>query len=616
MRHYSYWDNKINAAERYYKEWVELFKCEQLEKYYEGFQWGNLNNISLGIRPYTINLIYSTIETKLANIILNYPEFDVAVKPKFSDWDQETAYASAQLKGDALNTVIDNPNLHYVDNIKLAALDYFFRFAVIEVGYATDWINPNKKTYMDSDVNKRENSFYSDTKKDKIIEDLEVPVNERLFFAWRPARRFRVSAADSPFLDNSAWYGYHSFYYRSALEKLKNIKFSKEIEEYQNPQFSPDYAGPSRIIGSVARDETESAELSYLISNNEVCKVWTLWNNRTGEKELVLDKNKRTIWSEPFSYCPLATHRANYRLRGWYPIPPVWYWISPQNEINEAREQIRNYRRRFKRKFWVLKNKVETTELDKLSNEVDGEVITVKEREAIGAIGNSEVGVTVQYATELGFSDFNHVSGSSQVRESDRETATKSKIISLKEQVRENVERQNFDKFVCETGRLGLVIMHERFSEDMWIKYSTDPGEDFMGEINSKGPIFKRISSTQLDDGYDFTVSIRVNNASAAQTQEEMQKFVAFLSIVNQFPQIMFSPVLIREAAYKVGYRNEKVIKQMQQAALLQMMGQAQMAQQNINGQNGSANNASKSAIANSVPDPMSEINNQLNAQV
>ena len=620
-RYHNYWINKTQIADKYFEEWAGTFKCERLYEYYEGFQWKGQNSLSFGARPYVINLIYATIENKLANMLLNYPEFDVTAKPQFADWDQDSAYGLAEIKGDALNTIVSNEDVHFVENIKLAALDAFFYFGIMEVGYSADWQNPSKIAPL------------SDEEKEQVIdnknknEEFEVPINERAYFKWVPARRFRVSIADSFFLNHCAWCGYYTYFYRSALEKL-DVDFKDIMLFQQNPQFSPDYAGPSRIIGGVNKDVKEDPELEYLIRTNEVRKVWKIWNNREQEKELVDGVTGKVLWHEPYSYINLISHRSIFRLRGWYPIPPVWHWITPQNEINEAREQLRNYRRRFKRKYEVLKGKVDSTEIDKMASDIDGEVITVKEHGAIAAISNPEIGISIQTGTELGFSDFNFVTGTAQVRESDRETATKSKIIALKEQVRESVERMNLDKFTCKVGYMALKVMLENFTQPMWVRYTINPDEtDFMSEIQAKGPIYRLIYASQLNDGSDYTLNLRVNEASPSQTEEEMQKLITFLGILNQFQMVMFSPALIREVAYKTGYRNEKVIRQMQQSAIMQRMTQIQQLQQQnsdtlnsgANGGNGAGlnnGNAAKSAVANAGPNPTEQINQQLNRQV
>jgi hypothetical protein len=80
------------------------------------------------------------------------------------NYNQDFAVQSAQIKQDTLNTVVRNPNGNFVRNVKLAALDSFFRFGITETGYAADWQNPKKKNIT---LNKN----------DKPEDSLEIPID-------------------------------------------------------------------------------------------------------------------------------------------------------------------------------------------------------------------------------------------------------------------------------------------------------------------------------------------------------------------------------------------------------------------------------------------------------
>jgi len=135
------WSRRIKAANSYYEEWENRFKCKLLEDYYEGFHW---KNVPQGANPYTINFFYSTIKIKIANFLFAKPHFLVTPTPTNSDYDLEFAIASAQKKQDTLNAIINDPKINFKSEIELAFLDSIFRFGIIEVGYAADWVqNPN-----------------------------------------------------------------------------------------------------------------------------------------------------------------------------------------------------------------------------------------------------------------------------------------------------------------------------------------------------------------------------------------------------------------------------------------------------------------------------------------
>src|SRR6187401_1936962 len=83
---------------------------------------------------------------------------------------------------------------------------------------------------------------------------------------------------------------------------------------------------------------------------------------------------------------------------------------------------------------------------------------------------------------------------------------------------------------------------------------------------------YKVLNPADLDDGYDFKLIVDVSSTSPAQNEVEKRKFIEFVSMLKNFPELSLSPLLIRETAYKIGYRNERVIREIQNAALLQMM--------------------------------------------
>jgi hypothetical protein len=136
------WMDRINAAERYYKQWEALFKCKVLEQYYEGVMWKSQRE--LGYNPYVINKFFENIAIKIAEFMPSVPVFQVSPKPVSSQDDLDAAIESTQLKEDTLNTVMQDNKIHFAEEMELAYKESFFRFGVVEVGYSADWIlNPN-----------------------------------------------------------------------------------------------------------------------------------------------------------------------------------------------------------------------------------------------------------------------------------------------------------------------------------------------------------------------------------------------------------------------------------------------------------------------------------------
>lgn len=615
------WGLRISRANKYYKRWETRFRCKTLENYWEGFQWSLSNGVQLELagarRPYTVNLVYTTIKRKIANITYTYPEFILTPRPGQMDWNQDFAVRSAQLKQDALNTKVSDPRLEFVDDIRLAALDSFFRFAVMEVGYARDWKNPNKpKIEMESHDDPEALGT-----KDSVISDEELPDNEAVYTKWISAKRFRVSMSDDVKLRNCDWCGYYSFIPRSVLEETDGINFPKT---YDTSYFSIDIADATDYFEKDGMDESSASELA---TRGELCKVWHIWDNITKERLLILDGPFVEMYSESFERLPFATYRADISLKGWYPIPPVWQWLSPQNEVNEAREQVRRYRRRATRKFEVTAGQVDPDELDKLSTDEDGSVIVTKRKDgnpSIRPIQNPQIDANIVEGLTMAKDDFDIVASIpvARGRASDRQTATATRQIASDQSIVESLEQIDFSRFVSAVGREILLQMGEKLEQGFWVKTSLDPGtsESIMSEIQDKQEIYEYITSQSLVDGYDFDINCNVINSTPENMLKEKTSYIEFLALVTQYPQIAMSPTLIRETAYRCGYKNEKVIREMQKMAMLLMMEKANMANQSVLAQGLMPQNNDNGAAAGMAqqqqPNNLSEIQSQLHQQV
>jgi hypothetical protein len=160
----------------------------------------------------------------------------------------------------------------------------------------------------------------------------------------------------------------------------------------------------------------------------------------------------------------------------------------------------------------------------------------------------------------------------------------------------------DFSVWMAEIGRETLTQAKENLVEGIWIKDTSNAGEQVLDDLQLK-PIYKYITSQQIDDGYDYDVDVDVMNQTPAAMAQQQQAFITFVSLITKFPQLAMSPILIREAAYRSGYRNEKVIHQMQQVAVLSLAAKAQQAQ-----------NPNQPAIAS--PGQQGQANNPANAQV
>lgn len=564
----SYWGQRIFNSNKFYQEWESQFKCRILEDYWECKQWkGRRDWITVNYNPYTLNLFYTTIKTKLANLLFQKPSFIISPRPGNSQWDLDFAVRSAELKQDTLNTIVQNPNSNFTQNVRLALLDSYLRFGLLEVGYAADWRNPQKENPLLSDHGEDEPDD-----KARIKEDNEVPDNERFYFKRINPRRFRVAVSDATELNDHEWCGYYDFVYTKFLRKTKGIKFPGDIKE---GIVSADYTDANVFSGADGRPD-----FLRLLTEGEISKVWNIWDCIEHKRLLLLEDGDsyEELWSGENERLPFQDLRWDYRQEGFYPMPPSFQWLSQQDEINEAREQTRSYRRRFTRKFGAKKG-TDPLALEKFASGPDGVVIEDLEPDSIFAIQNPDQTQTTQEALMIAKDDFYTISAnSSNIQASDRETATQSKILAQKQSVRESAEAMDFSVWLGGVGREVLSQAVQKLETGLWVKYTTNPSEQVLTDMQVDAPVYKYITAQHLSDGYDFDIDVDVMNNTPAAQAAAQQSYTTFLALCHQFPETAMSPVLIRENAYRSGYRNEKVIHQMQQVALLAMAAKASAA--------------------------------------
>lgn len=587
------WEQRIDAGNKYHEKWEQLFKCRILEEYYEGFQWAEQSG------QYVINKIYENIQIKLDEFIPIFPRFTISPKPGNSDFDMDTAVLGAQLKQDVLNTLISNNKFHYQAEIKAAYKDHYFRFGVYEVGYSADWIlNPNAKralTDRDTDKNKQ---YQRDNK--SVREPDLLPIQERVYFKHIPARTFRIFGMDHKYLDQCDSFGYYEYVHKDDLLAIKKIRNREKIIAASTSVMSEKDTGM----------ETTRTQDLHLV------KIWHIWDNKAGERLILLDDPCITIFVKSLDRQNVFDYRPDSRTQnvGFYPVPPVFHWISAQDELNETREQLKKHRKRFTRKFQVMEGQIDEVELDKFESGVDGELIKVKRENAISPIADAPLGSALNTAIQTSALDMNEIAGiSANDRQiADRTTATESNIINQRANVRQVAERDRVAVWICSGGREALLIARDKFVLGVWAEITTDSKETLLSEIQENRTAYQFVTSEDLKDGYDFKIEIDLSALSVAAQTEEKQHFLEFLAVVTQYPAIAMSPTLVREAAFRVGYRNEKVIKEMQKMALLQQAG----AQAQIPGLQPGGNQNAQGITSQQTPNSMEQIRQQMSKQV
>jgi hypothetical protein len=115
---------------------------------------------------------------------------------------------------------------------------------------------------------------------------------------------------------------------------------------------------------------------------------------------------------------------------------------------------------------------------------------------------------------------------------------------------------------------------------------------------------------TDLDENFDFDVEVSLSTISPIENEREKNAFFEFLAALNQYPQLAFSPELIRHLAEKVDVRAESVIIEAQKMALVAQLGQQAQAEDALNQM------ASQRTMAAATPPNMEQVTNTMQNQV
>lgn len=602
------WQSRIQAANEYYDIWARKYEVEKLEKYYYGEQW-ETDVYENAYVPYTSNRFFVAIDVLMPSLLFQNPQFTVKPKPAKADFDLEGAGQRAKLRQDMLNFLFSANQFEWGMELDLALLNSMFAFGLIEVMFTTDWIeNPNAgKPVRLSDY---ETGVAID--EDELIKaPARLPTKEQVVLKRIPSKRFRVTTLDHPNINKCGWFAYWEYYDRRDVEANKN---------YDTSEWN--------IITTRSADFTEEEalheEMEEQVKSGDLVKIWKIFDTRTKTIEYWPEGHDNIIRTRKFKHNPIVPLKFRHRLDTFYPLPLTYNWKSPQDELNDIRETDRVHRRRFVRKFVAAANAFEEEELDKIQFGGDGAIAKTKladARAALSAMPNADLGAHQFKGSVDAIQDFDNIAGvhAPQRGEVSGGTATETKIVDRRSSIRESRNRVIFAQFLSQIAKLVLLEIKDRTTLDFWIKVGLDQSDDEsqLAEIQEQ---WMKVTKDDLTSDEDFDVDVTVTSLSPVTRQEDKQDFIEFLSIIQQFPILSMSPHLIREAADKLNYRNENVIRVFQklaQAIMLQQIAQAEGTLQDaISGGAGTGSGQlGQKTVAQNSPNTEEQIRNQLSNQ-
>ncbi len=508
------WDGRLQREQKRFEAWHTQFACKHLDAYYEGTQWRGVNE-EAAKKKYVINLVFATVETQLPSLLFSKPKVSVEARPDHMETDTSRASARATLIEHAVQTFIDDPKLQFAFETTLALRDAYPRFAVVEVGYTGDWIdNPNagKPALKENGLP----MFEDEAETTPVLvpaKILKPGTKESLFVKRIPPETFRASPGKNRLTSND-WCGYYEYV---QLEDLKKNPAYRHTEALQ--------AGNSLKTGS--DDEAEQVDADGVSRHIGMVKLWKIWDLRQKVRHVHVEGHPQLLQeNKPFTTLPLAVLKFYERKNEFYPLPPIYNWLGPQDEINEIREMQKVHRRRAVRRY-MHDPSVKPSEIEKLETGEDMTAIEVPKTVPPPIIPIQDAPLDAQNWNELSASrdDLNQISGvSGEARNApDAPTATQANITNVRAQIRESRARNQVAEWLSDIARLILLNLRESMKLPFMVKRSVDPfaiAAD-LPQLGEKAQLWQEIESEDLDD---LDVDVKIDVASLSPVSEDAQR--------------------------------------------------------------------------------------------
>lgn len=556
------WGKRIEQANKLWDEWNKDYQGDNNEKYYLGHQHLQPTDAA-GRMKYVINLCFPSVEIKMAAQLFSKPRITVIPRPGIEDDPNTNWDALAKMLRDMVLTCITIEDSGFSEEIPLSLQETFYRYGVIEVGLSTNPVeNPNARPL---DVPIPGDSEAEDTKIAPVaaapaVEGAEAaetavqpePVLSQMVYYKRiPAAQFRVSANSRPQMRSADWVGYFEYL---------NCEDVKEC-----PAFDPaarNELESTHSMKSSPEDRTDTDK-----KHEGMLKVWTVYDNRTRMKYTFADGKDKYLQEEPFEYIPLAMLSMHPIMDSPYPLPPMFNWLSPQDELNETREMQRVHRRRGTRKYLARRAALSSEDKDKLRSSEDGVLLEVEDiHNTIAPMLDAPLDRAVAVNVPLTKDDFRNISGVSgeATGESDSPTATQANIVNVNAVSRDNYYKYKIAKWLARIFKLTVMVLRKEAALPIWVKSNVDVDSPMaMQEAALTFEAWKKINAEELGS-VDFDIHVSIDSLSDQGMTKERQDWITFLGTVfgeDAQTALAMSPELLKKTMELYGIRNGKEIQ-------------------------------------------------------
>ncbi len=554
------WFGRIKLAEDAKKKWQDKFKTEELEGLYDGSGHWTEDEEASGKQLYTVNLTFSTVETKRPSMLYYRPYARVESRPSRSDDPGSTMDRRTLLRESTLNTFIAKPEVGFEEATHLALLDSDSRFGVIEVGYTADFIdNPNagKPMLKEDGVTPVEQDGEKVMQPDKQIQ------SESIYVKRIPAKTFFVSHHGENRLADCDWHGYYKWVYTEDIKR--NPAYSNTHSLKSTGKMSPDY-------------DTTNTSGSEEENRSGMSKLWRIWDHRSMKRLTFVEGGEKFLQEKAYKRNPHAILRFHYSLDEFYPIPPLSQLRDPQRAFNWTRTKQLEYMSHNDRKYTYVDGTIDENEIRKL--ESGGDMAYAKQNSGQGSalipVPIPPSDRTLQHNVALTKDDLYQVSGitAEQRGVADAETATQASLVDVNSRIRDNANRVVVAKWLGEIADLMLRTIQDSMALPYWIQVNVDPlGPGAIQEALNVAAGWQEITSEELGD-MCYEVSVDIESLSPVTEDLRRNQWMTLLGIMSNPGAVMFhlaSEDVLKKTLSFHGIRSSKEIGSMKEAMMAVM---------------------------------------------
>ena len=568
------WEQRINRAKKVRKAWKDLFKVELIREYLDGKQ----KDMAYDDKDWiTINNIYSHMKAQLPALYSADPYFYVKLARSFHPDPQQIAVwdLRGRIRGSYLNYL--KRELKLKQKVRVSIQDAMNSYGAAKVRYTAD-IKENPD--FGKPVNGENDEPLYDESNQPIMEPETIPVNGRYKIDRIHPDDILFDEDAGPLEDSWKWIAERI---RMTLDDAKrNRKYKAhalKLLEGRSTETKDDEsrAREDRKKGGDIKGRSEGdPKKQGPVKEPEMVVFWEIYDLKN-KKWLTIAENGEIPVMDPEDIPPgvekhpyaflFFTHRDDSP----YPHPPLSPLLEPAKEYNRARSDIQKHRKRFNRKYVASRQQFgdDTTELTKIENGDDG-TIALCNGDARGAIGPiQDAQLDPMRYNELSYlkAEMVELAGHNSAESmglAQADSATQSALLDKRLEMKEGDAMSMVVDFVLDIARKLDMLVQTHIDREEAVKV-TGPQGEFWELIQPE-------HYQDVEGEYEYTVN--VGATTPRMPHIERASWIAFLTLLQGFPQLAMAKRLLTKMAEMHHIEDEAMIEELYNIAQKMMSGQ------------------------------------------